>query len=342
MRNPSSALGVPGGLLVLLALAPAAPAARPDPAKAPVKKALRRIEQGAAAYITKRKCFSCHHQALPILALSSARRRGFTVDADKLRRQMEFTLHAFKDRDKVAQGKGVEGASTQAAYALFALEGAGHPADETTAALVRYLLARQRRDGAWPALARRPPMEGSLFTNAALALRALRKYGPPKDARGAGELRARVEEAFRKGRHWLREHEPEMTEDKVFHLRGLVAASAPAKEVAAARDRLLKEQRRDGSWSQVPDREGDAYATGSAVMSLRAAGLTVTDPAYRKAVKYLLTTQRGDGSWIVPTRTRPFQVFFDNGDPGGKSQWISFASTCWAAMALLEQFPEKK
>jgi hypothetical protein len=27
--------------------------------------------------------------------------------------------------------------------------------------------------------------------------------------------------------------------------------------------------------------------------------------------------------------------------PGGKSQFISFASTCWAALAILEQFPEK-
>ena len=68
-------------------------------------------------------------------------------------------------------------------------------------------------------------------------------------------------------------------------------------------------------------------------------GLEPTDPAYQKAAKHLLATQRDDGSWLVETRSRPVQVFFDNGDPGGKSQFISFAATGWATLALLEQYP---
>jgi hypothetical protein len=32
-------------------------------------------------------------------------------------------------------------------------------------------------------------------------------------------------------------------------------------------------------------------------------------------------------------------VFFDNGDPHGKSQFISFAATGWAVLALLETVP---
>lgn len=341
MSSSPRPLRFSGPLLTLMAIGLPAEGA-PEPARTAIEKGLRRIEQGAASYITKRKCFSCHHQALPILTLSSAERRGFAVPAETLRRQIEFTLEAFKDKDKIAKGKAVDGASTQAAYALYALEGARHPADQTTAALIRYLLVRQRPDGAWPALAKRPPLEGSLFTNAALALRALRKYGPGKEAKDAPELRAQVEAAFRKGRDWLLDNEPVTTEDKVFHLRALVAAGASTKEITAARDRLLKEQRQDGSWSQMPDRDGDAYATGTAVLALHEVGLKTTDPAYRKAAAFLLATQKPDGSWLVTTRSRPVQVFFDNGDPGGKSQFISFASTCWAVLALLEQFPEKK
>jgi N-acyl-D-amino-acid deacylase len=342
MRGLPAHLGFPVGLLALLGLVPLAPAAGVDAARSAIEKGLRRIEQGAASYITKRTCFSCHHQALSILTMSSARRHGFAVAADKLRRQIDFTLAAFKDKDKIRKGKGVEGASTQAVYGLFALDGAEHSPDDTTGALVQYLLVRQRRDGAWPALARRPPMEGSLFTNAGLALQELRKYGFPPHNKGAEALRAKVEKAMRKGRDWLREHEPQTTEDKVFYLRGLVAAGAPQEKITAARDRLLKEQRPDGSWAQVPDRGGDAYATGTAVMALRDAGLPTTDPVYRKALKYLVDTQQEDGSWRVTTRTRPFQVFFDNGDPGGKSQFIRYASTCWAVLALLERFPQKK
>jgi len=52
-----------------------------------------------------------------------------------------------------------------------------------------------------------------------------------------------------------------------------------------------------------------------------------------------LDTQKEDGAWIVQTRARPLQLFFDNGDPGGKSQFISFAATNWAVLALLETVP---
>jgi N-acyl-D-amino-acid deacylase len=326
----------------LLWLTPAiSAAATTDAAKAAIDKGLRRIEQGAANYITKRKCFSCHHQALAILSLTAAQRRGFPVEPASIRRQIAFTLASFNKKDRIAKGQGVEGASTQAAYALFALEGTGHPADDTTAALIQYLLVRQKPDGSWPALANRPPLEGSLFVNAALSLRALRHYGPARDAKRSEELRTRIESAFRKGRGWLLEHTPTTTEDRIFHLRGLIAAKADKKAIADARARLLKDQHKDGSWAQLPDLAGDAYASGSAVVALRAAGLPTTDPAYRKAVQFLLSTQKDDGSWLVTTRSRQVQTFFDNGDPGGKSQFISFAATNWAVLALLEQYPLK-
>ena len=74
-----------------------------------------------------------------------------------------------------------------------------------------------------------------------------------------------------------------------------------------ARDVLLKEQRTDGSWSQLPDRDGDAYATGAVLMALRRAGVEPGTAPYRKGVDYLVNTQRTDGAWIVETRSRPIQ-----------------------------------
>jgi N-acyl-D-amino-acid deacylase len=327
--------------LIPLLLAPVVRADEPaDPTKAAIQKSLRRIEQGAANYTKNRDCFSCHHQAMSMLSLSSARRRGFAVEPAKVRQQVEFTLHTFgPKKDQVVKGQGIPGGSTMAAYALFALEACDHSADETTAVLIQYLLIRQRPDGSWPALAKRPPTEGSTFTNNALALRALRTYGPARDAKDAGELRGRIDKAFSRGRDWLLNNKPENTEDKVSRLRGLVYAGADKDEITAARDLLLKEQRSDGSWAQLPEQAGDAYATGSALMALRCAGLECSDAAYQKALKYLLKTQQPDGSWIVQTRSRPVQVFFDNGDPGGKSQFISFAATNWAVLALLETIP---
>jgi N-acyl-D-amino-acid deacylase len=314
----------------------------PDELKAAIEKGLRRIEQGTASYIKNRQCFSCHHQAVAIHVLASAKARGIEVEPATLRQQIDFTIDTFKHkRERVAKGEAVPGGNTMAAYALFALEGGGHEADANTAALLEYLLVRQKADGSWPALTQRQPSEGSSFTNAALALRALKHYGPAKDVGDADELRARIDKAFARGRDWVLKSKPEHTEDKAFRLRALVNADANGKEIAAARELLLEEQKDDGSWAQLPDKRGDAYATGIVLAALRTAEVKPADPAFQKAVKYLLNTQRDDGAWLVETRSRPVQTFFDNGDPGGKSQFISFASTCWATLALLQAIPPK-
>jgi squalene-hopene/tetraprenyl-beta-curcumene cyclase len=130
--------------------------------------------------------------------------------------------------------------------------------------------------------------------------------------------------------------EAKTTEDRVFRLIALAELGTEPERVRAARAELLAAQNADGSWSQLPGRPGDAYATGTVMVALRAAGLPASDAAYRRGVGYLLRTQRPDGAWLVETRSRPVQSFFDNGDPGGKSQFISFAATGWAVLALLE------
>jgi len=307
---------------------------------AAVEKGLRRLEKGAANYVQRRQCFSCHHQATAISALTSAKARGFKIDKARLPEQIAFTLKVYPPKKaEILKGRGVPGGNTEAAYALFALDRAGHKSDETTSLLVDYLLRRQRPDGSWPALAKRPPLEGSSFTNNALALRALKTYGPRADDKSAAELRTRVANAALKGKAWLLANRPKDTEDKMHRLRGLVAAGADRKDIDAARGQLVKEQHPDGSWSQLPSLKGDAYATAGVLLALREAGVSPQDGVYQKGVKFLLETQKEDGSWFVQTRTRPFQVFFDNGDPHGKSQFISFAATGWAVLALLETVP---
>lgn len=309
--------------------------------KAAINKGLARIETGVANYPRHRGCFSCHHQAMAVFSLTAAQKRGFKVDDELLQKQITFSLKTFRNRSAIARGHGVGGDSTSAAYALHTFATAEHPHDDTTAALVRYLLVRQRKDGAWPipAFGNRPPTMGSLFTNTGLALFALKQYGPPKDAPEARDLQERIDRAFKKGRDWLLANKPVSTEDRVFHLRGLVYGGALAKQIAAARDQLRKDQHPDGSWAQLTGMAGDAYATGTALVALRQAGLEAGHEAYKKGVRYLLASQKQDGAWIVKTRSRPLQRFFDNGDPGGKSQFISFAATNWAVLALLETVP---
>lgn len=292
-----------------------------------IEKALKRIEQGATNYPKNRQCFACHHQAMSVFSTVAAKQRGFTIDEDLLKKQIEFSLKSFAKKDKIMKGEGVGGASATVTYALQTFATVDHPRDETVSALIEYLLVRQRKDGAWPQVSNRPPTEAGIFTNNALALAVLKKYRAED---------SRIDSAIAKGKAWLLENQASTTEDKVFRLRGLVWGECDADEIKAAQELLLSEQRPDGSWAQLAELSGDAYATATSLVALRHSGLSVDHQAYRKGVKHLLTSQAEDGSWIVETRSRPIQIFFDNGDAGGRSQFISFPTTNWAVMALLE------
>ena len=125
-----------------------------------------------------------------------------------------------------------------------------------------------------------------------------------------------------------------------MQLLGLHWAKENSPAVARLAQALLAEQRPDGGWAQLAALESDAYATGQAMVALRRAGLLSTsDPAWQRAVDFLLRTQLEDGSWLVRTRTYPVQRPKENGFPHGKNQWISAAGTSWAAMALSLSLP---
>ncbi len=319
----------------------AAPAA-PSPIHDAVKRSLKRLEAGSANYFSHRQCFSCHHQTMSILPMVEAERRGFRISRDHILQQVEASVDYLRTtKEGMRKGRHTGGAASTATNALLMLDVAGHPGDDLTAVIVDYLLRKQARDGSWMPPNDRPPSQGSPFTTTALALRGLRAYGPPPSARDQQKLRERIDLACRDGLEWLRQAEALSTEDKVFRLRGLVYGKAAGRLIKAACDELVAGQGKDGSWAQLPGMPGDAYATGTALTALAAAGFPTHSEPYQKGVKYLLATQRADGAWIVETRSTPVQQFFDNGDPGGKSQFISFTATGWATLALLEALPVK-
>jgi hypothetical protein len=121
----------------------------------------------------------------------------------------------------------------------------------------------------------------------------------------------------------------------VFHLLGQRWANADRQAIQQAADRLLREQRNDGGWAQLPTLASDAYATGEVLRSLHeGGGLSTKEEAYRRGIGYLLRTQLADGSWFVPSRSFPLQPYFGTGFPHGRSQFISVSATAWATMAL--------
>jgi hypothetical protein len=159
-------------------------------------------------------------------------------------------------------------------------------------------------------------------------VRGLEVFSPPG-------RRKEIEGRIGRAREWLVTARPRETEDKAFHLLGLRWTNADRRKIQEAVAVLLREQRGDGGWAQLPTLSSDAHATGQVLFALaEGGGLAVSHPAYERGVRFLLKTQLADGSWFVGTRSFPLQPYAGTGFPHGRSQFISLAATSWATLAL--------
>jgi hypothetical protein len=305
------------------------PGAAPDEVRAAVGKALPLLWKGAEGHVEQRTCFACHNQALPILALTTARQRSLRIPTEDLKGQLDFIATFLESNaDNYRLGKGQGGQVDTAGYALFTLELGGWTPDATTEAVIEYLLLRDKDLGHWRTTSKRPPSEISDFTSTYLAIRALRRWG-------ADSQKSRIAERINSAREWLLRAPAEDTEDRVFRLLALQAAGVEDQSLRSTALELLRSQRADGGWGQTAAMGSDAYATGSALFALHhAGGLAVTDPAYQRGVAFLLRSQQEDGSWLVRSRSKPFQTYYESGFPHGKDQFISLAASGWATTAL--------
>ncbi|MBX3438988.1 MAG: terpene cyclase/mutase family protein [Planctomycetaceae bacterium] len=305
-----------------------------DEARAAIQRAIPLLEQGSSGSARERTCFTCHNQALPILAIVEARRRGFSVSLDNLELQLEHTAaHLTRGVENYRSGQGQGGQAMTAGYALWALEAGGRGPDDVTAAVTNYLLLYQQDQDRWTHPGKRPPSSGSDFATTYVALRGLVVFG-------SADQKLDIERRTNAIRDWLLSSTPRETEDSVFHLRALVLLEAGERAVQEAGDKLVATQRLDGGWAQTAERESDAYATGTALAALLQTGrLERDDVAVARAVRYLLNTQEADGSWHVVSRAEPFQTYYESGFPHGTDQFISIAASSWAVLSLLETLP---
>jgi squalene cyclase len=94
-------------------------------------------------------------------------------------------------------------------------------------------------------------------------------------------------------------------------------------------EQIKARQNADGGWSQTPEMQSDAWATGQALYALAHAGLNSQDPVIQRAQAFLVSSQRSDGSW--PMTSRPIKP----GGEGSKSLIpITAAGSSWAVMGL--------
>ena len=74
---------------------------RGDAIRSSVEKGLQIVQKAAQNYPSHRKCFSCHHQTLPMLAMSAAREAGLSVDEDVFDQQLKHTRKFFEGRMEI-------------------------------------------------------------------------------------------------------------------------------------------------------------------------------------------------------------------------------------------------
>ena len=305
----------------------------PPAVRALLARALPLLQKSAATYIAKRDCFSCHHQALPAIAVATLKRAGHSVDTESAADQSDFTEAYFGGRGKrVRVGEGGPGGAYNAGYALWSLHAEGRKPNGVTNDLVAYLRTKHRRDGSWRIRTHRPPLEDSHFTATALSLKGLQLYAGQSGAKDLAERTGRT-------RAWLIRAKPKTNEDRVFRLLGVAWAGGADKKVKEYARDLGTRQRDDGGWSQLDDGSSDAYATGQALYALRQSGLAISDDRFQQGCRYLVKTAKPDGSWHVVTRSKAIQKYFETDFPHEKSQFISICGTCWAVLSLAELLP---
>ncbi|HUP23906.1 MAG TPA: ankyrin repeat domain-containing protein [Thermoanaerobaculia bacterium] len=297
---------------------------------AAVLRALPLLQSSADTWFRERPCASCHHQGLGMMAVSLARERGFPIDERLLAAQVQKTArYRFDPTTDLVLGEASINEAIGQSYTLLGIAAAGAPRGDALPLVAHLLAGKQHVSGKWSSYSHRPPLEDGEITATALTLRALRLCPPPGRA---AEAAARAERA----RRWLESAQPVDGEDRAMQLLGLVWAGAASEIVTPPADRLWAEQRADGGWAQVSSRESDAYATGQALVTLHAAG--VERPAdFARGIEHLLRTQLDDGSWLVTTRRAASSglPYFETGFPHGKHQFISYAGSAWATMALV-------
>jgi len=296
------------------------------------------MQKSAGEFVKQRTCLSCHHNVLPILTLHMAKDRGFKIDDAVVAAVEDRTFRELRNPDALddaIQGTTFEDPTPNDSFLLMAAEAAHVETTLPLAVYARHLVGWQR-DGHWVTSDFRPPHSSSVFTSTASAIRAIRAYAPP-------EMKLETDLAIRSARRWLASARPLSTEDASFRLMGLAWSGADAKELTAGQRDLLALALPSGGWPQLRGYDPDAYSTGEALFALHESRYAVEATEWKKGIDFLLSTQAPDGTWQVHTRMlSPASVspkYFTTGFPYAKDEYLSYAGTSWAVMALMSTIP---
>jgi ankyrin repeat protein len=300
-------------------------------------KAVAIIQKSQKNWYMKESCFSCHQQLFPAIAFRYAREHGIPVDEQAAHADAAAAFGFYSNFERAVEYTHIIDPALNDGYGMIAANAAGVRPSLVTAVYARLLAAHQEADGHWESADERPPESYSPFTATAISLCAIQLYG---HSSRKIDTQARAARA----RSWLLSHQPRVTEERVYQLRGVAWSdmNQPGADKTALRKMataLEATQQADGGWSSLDGRSSDAYSTGEVLIALHEAGdVPVTDPVWQRGIGYLLNTQAADGSWHVVSRLHPpapvSPKYIETGHPYGHDQFISMMGDSLAVMAL--------
>lgn len=332
------------GLFALCVLAVTVGSVQSDPpkvettlpqARTAAERGLEFLKKDAAKWRAERKCATCHHGTMTVWALTEAKQQGYKVEAETVAEMVKWTKDRLLERIDLPRDKrpGWSMVSTPAIYlsvmALSVPNQDAVSADELKR-IAGHLLRHQETDGSWawssaPAKNRPPPFFESDEVATMLAYLAL---GPqvPADPKGTSEVR----DAREKAAAWLAKTKSnDTTQAAALRLLVKVRAGAPAKILQSEMDQFLGRQNKDGGWGQLKEAPSDAYATGQALYVLNLAGVKSDRVEVRRALTFLVNTQKEDGSWPMVARSHPGATPAKNLVP------ITYFGSAWATLGLM-------
>lgn len=323
------------------------PQAQMEPAKVQhaVERAIGYLQTESGAWVKQGRCAACHHAAMPLWALNEAGSQGYTVDRDFLNHIADVALGSPQKMiaagiaenpakpDPRPMGRGINVGAVFMAVAARSSPTLAQGPEQSLKLIADDIVRKQQPDGSWEFFLSRPPINQSQTTDTAWIIMVLQGEAGP-------DMPESHRKALEKGLAWLNSAgEPDGQEVTALKLLVAIHAGASHETIDAACEHLLKLQQGDGAWSQLSDGKGDAFATGQTLYVLALAGHTAHDPAIQRAIDFLVSTQKADGSWPMTSRASP------DGRPGGSAKNlkpITCGAAAWATMGLAKLVPQSQ
>jgi hypothetical protein len=302
-----------------------------DPADvvATIDRGVGFLVKDALVWKNKHHCVSCHHAALVIWSMHEAKQRGHRVNEPVLAELTKWVAESGDGKTGLPRPAQIPKAlNMKAVLFALALDAVPRPDAESQKGLkllLKTVESDQTANGFWSSW---PDTRPPIFGNSDDSATALATLAVLPAAESGDEAAKAVRD---KAIQWLAgsktDDDPQSIAMRLVLWKRL---GRPASECQVLARRIQERQNADGGWSQSKYMASDAWATGQALYALTHAGIKPDQPVIQRAHRFLIRTQRADGSW--PMTSRPIKP----GGEGSKSLIpITSAGSAWAVLGLV-------